>query len=254
METLSLQRLRPLALVLAAALPLLWCASAAQLRDQVSSTNAALVLVLLVVAAAATGDRLTGVVAAVSGGVWFDFFLTPPFHHFRINDSSDVEVTALLVIVGLAVTELALWGGRQQATASRRAGYLDGVLSASQVVAGESSSTALADQVADLVTEMLDVDACRFVIAGALPARSAVLGPDGEVTARGTRVNIKVDGLPTLEEIVLPAQHHGEIHGLFLITASTRVVRPPLEQRQVAVLLANQVGASYATDRVAPQN
>jgi len=249
-----MQRLRPLALIIAAGLPLLWCALAAQIRGHVTPATAALVLVLLVVAAAATGDRMTGAVAAVSGGVWFDYFLTAPFHHLRINDSDDVEVTALLVIVGFAVTELALWGRRQQAKASTRAGYLHGVLTTSQVVAGKSSSTELADQVADLITDLLDVDACRFVAAHALPPNSAVLGPDGEVTARGTRVNVRVDGLPSLEEIVLPAQHHGAVHGLFLITAATEVTRPPLEQRQVAVLLANQVGAAYATDTLDPRS
>ncbi|MCW2751467.1 MAG: hypothetical protein JWR83_2577, partial [Aeromicrobium sp.] len=69
-----------------------------------------------------------------------------------------------------------------------------------------------------------------------------------------TRVNVKLDGLPALEEIVLPAQHHGEVHGYFLITAATEVARPPLEQRQVAVLLANQVGAAYATDKLGPRS
>jgi K+-sensing histidine kinase KdpD len=254
MDTSWMQRLRPLALVIAAGLPLLWCALAAQVRGHVTAATAALVLVLLVVAAASTGDRLTGAVAAVSGGVWFDYFLAPPFHHLSIEDSNDVEVTALLVVVGLAVTELALWGRRQQATSSTRAGYLQGVLTTSQVVAGESSSTKLADQVAGLITDLLDVDACRFVAASSLPPNSAVLGPDGEVTARGTRVDVKVDGLPSLEEIVLPAQHHGEVHGFFLITAATEVTRPPLEQRQVAVLLANQVGAAYATDRLGPRS
>ena len=42
--------------------------------------------------------------------------------------TDDVEAAALLVIIGAAVTEVALWGHRQQSRANRRAGYLDGVL------------------------------------------------------------------------------------------------------------------------------
>ena len=93
-----------------------------------------LVLVLWVVAAAATGDRIAGMLAAVSGGVWFDFFLTEPYRRFTIADPDDVEATVLLVLIGLGVTEIALWGYRQQAGAARRSGYLEGVLGAARVV------------------------------------------------------------------------------------------------------------------------
>ena len=79
-----------------------------------------------VVAAAATGDRVAGILAAFSGGLSFDFFLTVPYRQFTIADPDDAEVTVLLVLIGLAVTEVALWGRRQQARAARRSGYLEG--------------------------------------------------------------------------------------------------------------------------------
>lgn len=243
---------RPAVLVFAACLPLMWCALAAHLRDDVTAATAALVIVLLVVAAAATGDRWAGIVSAISGGIWFDFFLTAPFNRFTVDDPDNVEVTVLLVLVGIAVTEIAVWGRRQQAKASSRAGYLDGVLTASQVVAGELSSTALADQVAAHLTDLLDVDACRFITTTTVSSDSAVLRPDGNVTVRGVRINVDRDGLPSMEEAVLPVQHHGIVHGQFLITAATRIVRPTLEQRRVAVLLANQVGAAHATTPLDP--
>ena len=253
METPWLQRNRPAVLVVMACLPLMWCALAAQLRDDVTAATAALVIVLIVVAGAATGDRWAGIVSAISGGIWFDYFLAAPFNRFTIDDPNNVEVTVLLVLVGLAVTEVALWGRRQQAKASSRAGYLDGVLKTSQIVAGELSSTALADQVAAQLTELLSVDTCRFVTTTTVSSDNAVLSPDGNVTVRRVRVNVDRDGLPSMEETVLPAQHHGVIHGQFLITAATRIVRPTLEQRRVAVLLANQVGAAYATNPLDPR-
>jgi K+-sensing histidine kinase KdpD len=229
---------------LAAGLPLVWCSVAAQLGDNVTAATAALVLVAIVVGAATTGDRLAGVVAAVSGGLWFDFFLTAPFHRFTIDDSDDIEVTVLLVLVGIGVTELALWGGRQQAEASRRAGYLNGLMATSQIVSAQFSPTALADQIAAHIAELLEVDSCRFVVGGAVPSDSAVLGPDGEVRVGEALVNVDRDGLPTLGEICLPARHHGQVEGMFLIVAATQVVRPTLEQRRVAVVLANQAGAA----------
>ena len=62
----------------------------------------------------------------MSSGAWCDAFLTDPRGRFTITDPHDIEITALLVLVGVAVTGIALWGRRQQARASRQAGYLDG--------------------------------------------------------------------------------------------------------------------------------
>lgn len=50
----------------------------------------------------------------------------------------------LLVLIGASVTEVALWGRRQQAQSSRRSGYLDGVLSAAATV---STGVAVPDEV-----------------------------------------------------------------------------------------------------------
>ena len=73
-------------------LPPITCAVLANFRDSVPSATAVLVLVLWVVAAAATGDRLAGVLAAVSGVCGFDFFLIAavrPIHHLRLRRRRD---------------------------------------------------------------------------------------------------------------------------------------------------------------------
>ena len=120
----------------AVVLPLVTCAVFATVRDSITAATVVLVLVLWVVAAAATGDRTAGLLAAVSGGAWFDFFLTAPYRQFAIKGSDDIEATILLVVIGLAVTEIALWGYRQQARAAGRSGYLEGVLGAARLVVG----------------------------------------------------------------------------------------------------------------------
>src|SRR2546428_173356 len=80
-----------------------------------------------VVAVAATGYRPAGFLAAASAAAWFDFFLTRPYERFTITRREDIETTVLLLVLGIAVTEIAVWGRRQHAAASRRAGYLDGI-------------------------------------------------------------------------------------------------------------------------------
>ena len=96
------------------------CALLTPFRDNFDNANAALLLVVVIVAVAAFGIRLAGVLAAVSSAVWFDFFLTVPYNTFTINSSDDVELTVLLVLIGAAVTEIAIWGRRQQARVQRR--------------------------------------------------------------------------------------------------------------------------------------
>jgi K+-sensing histidine kinase KdpD len=218
------------------------------LGEAVTPAVGALVLVLVVVAAAASGIRIAGVLAAVSAGVLFDFFLTAPRLSLTIVDRDDVEVMVLLLLVGLAVTEIALWGRRQQARASRQAGYLAGVLRTADLVAlHDASPQALTDEVAARITDVLGVDGCRFEPTDGRHAASATaLHRDGSVTQRDVRIDVDRHGLPTDDLLALPVEHDGVPLGRFLVTSSTRHARPTVEQRRVAVTLADQVGTRLA--------
>lgn len=243
--TFSAHEHRGVVLGAAAVLPLLVCAVFSGFRHDVISTTAVLVLVLVVVVAAATGDRLGGVVAAVSGGLWYDFFLTEPYGRLTITAPGDITVTILLVVIGVAVTEVALWGHRQQAGASRRAGYLDGALRTAEIVAArEESSSSLVDVVARQIAEVLGVDACRFVPGPVRDSRLATLAHDGSVTRNGRPVKVERDGLPSDEETALLVTRGDETLGYFVLTAAGDLAYPSLEQRRVAVLLADQVAAA----------
>src|SRR5512134_3085433 len=180
---------RPLIVILAAVLPLAACAVLSLFRDSFANTNAALALVLLVVAAGATGIRRAGLVAALSSAAWFDFFLTEPYKQFTITDRADIETAVLLVLVGAAVTEVALWGRRQQARASREQGYLDGVLrTAAAVGAGRSSTTSLISSVCGQIVDVLQVDDCRF--DPGTGSTLATIDNDATVTYNGRTINV----------------------------------------------------------------
>lgn len=237
---------RTAAIMAAAVLaPPVACAVLASFRDGMANANAALGLVLIVVGVAATGRRTAGVVAALSSAAWFDFFLTEPYRRFTIDSRDDVETAVLLTVVGLAVTEIALWGRRQQARSSEREGYLGGIVSAARIVAsGHGTPEQLIRQVERQIADVLDLDACRFE-----PGRGRErprLGGDGSVTRGGRPVDVDRDGLPTNDEIELLVEAGGVTRGRFLLTAATAIRRPSLEQRLVAVTLAEQVGAVLA--------
>jgi K+-sensing histidine kinase KdpD len=229
------------------ALPALVCALLATGRSLVSNSAAALILALVIVAAAATGIRAAGLLAAVCSAASYDFFLTQPYYSFTIDSREDVEVTILLILVGAAVTEMALWGRRQQARASRDAGQLDGVLATvGLVAASRESTTSLAHQVGMQIVDLLDIDSARFGAQTGVGGTDCVLQQDGTVTRSGRPVNVDREGLPVDTTIVLLALSGGQPRGRYLLTAATRVSRPTLQQRRVAIALADQVGADIA--------
>jgi K+-sensing histidine kinase KdpD len=238
-------------LIAAVVVPILLCAALSLVRGAVDNTNAALVLVLVVVGVASAGQRLPGVVAALVGTGAFDFFLTAPYLRFAIAGRDDIETAVLLVLIGLAVTEVALWGRRQQARSSNREGYLAGVVSAARLAAsGSESGPELVELVGRQIADVLDLDDCRFDPSDEpTTAGRPRLEPDGGITWRGHAVDVRREGLPVEDEIELLVRSGGAILGRYLLVSTSAVRRPDLERRQVAVTLAEQVGAALSTRR-----
>ncbi len=246
----TIERHKSAVIAVAAAAPLVACAVLVPFRESVTAAAAVLILVLLVIAAASTGVRAAGIVAAISGGVCFDFFLTKPYETLAINNPDELGAAILLVAIGAAVTEVALWGHRQQARANRRSGYLDGVLGTAEIVALRTDSLdELTAHVAGQIKQILGVSRCRFVPGPTHDPRLPVLGHEGQVTRRGEDVNVERDGLPTDDDIALVVTRAGTALGHFLLTSASNIARPTLEQRKVAILLADQVGQALVEPR-----
>ncbi len=185
-----------LAVLAGLAAPLALAALLVPFRDSFPNTDAALALILVVVAVAANGYRPAGILAAVSAAAWFDFFLTRPYERFTINSRADIETTVLLLVIGVAVTEIAVWGRRQHAAASRRAGYLDGIHAAAQAAATGSSASVLIDQVAGQLTRVLSLESCRFQYGAAGLGRPARMRPDGTIIAADQPWDVDAGGFP----------------------------------------------------------
>jgi uncharacterized protein DUF4118 len=242
---------RDLAAALAGlAAPLALSAILLPFRSGLPNTDAALVLVLVVVAVAAAGDRLAGVLAAVSAAVWFDFFLTVPYERFTITRRDDIETTLLILAVGIAVTEIAVRGRRQHTAAARRAGYLDGINTAARAVATGADPQLLVEQVCGQLALLLGLSACRFQDGAAGIGNPPRLLRDGRIVTDGQTWDVELLGLPPERNIELLAEAGGLLQGRFLLTPGPGT-RPGLEQRLVAIGLADQTGAALAGARLA---
>jgi K+-sensing histidine kinase KdpD len=239
------------AVLVALAAPLALAAILVPFRASFPNTDAALALLLVVVAVAANGNRLAGVLAAVSVAAWFDFFLTRPYEQFSITRRTDIETTVLLLVIGVAVTELAVWARREHGAASRRAGYLDGITAAAaEAVAAGDSPSALIEMVSGQLTRLLSLRSCRFQYGVAGLGKPARLRHDGEVVAGQRAWSLEAGGLPSDTDTELLVESGGILQGRFLM-APIPGTRPTLEQGVVAIAFADQVGAALAASHPA---
>ena len=228
--------------------PLVLAAILVPFRGSFPNTDAALAMLLVVVAVAAIGNRVAGYLAALSAAVWFDFFLTRPYQQFAITRRADIETTVLLLVIGVAVTEIAVWGWRQQAASDRRAGYLDGITAAAAAVAAGEPTT-LIEQVSGQLTRVLGLKSCRWQYGVAGLGKPARLMHNGDVMACCRRWTWRPRACPAATSSCwwrAAACSRGDPDDAGPGT------RPTLEQRLVAIALADQVGSALGGSQPAP--
>jgi K+-sensing histidine kinase KdpD len=212
-------------------------------RSSFPNTDAALALVVVIVAVAAVGHRPAGLVAAVSTAVWFDFFLTRPYERLTITRHTDIETTVLLLMVGVAVTEIAARSRKHRSVAKEEASFVARIHSAAAAVATGESRQFVVMQVAAQLIDLLFLRDCQFDPA-ASDRSTAQLRQNGDVVLAGMRWGVEKMGLPGCE-VELPIKYQGRFYGRFVMvpTPGQPVSR---ERRIVASALADQVGSALA--------
>lgn len=228
--------------------PLAVAAVLLPLRASWSNTDAALVLVVAVVAVAAIGNRAGGALAALSAAAWFDFFFTRPYGRFTIASSADVRTAILLLVVGLAVSQLAVRARRLKVITVTDAGYLAQIHGTAELTQSASSPDVVVDHVNEQLTLLLDLAGCRFEY-GALLGHPPRLEPDGTVLSGHHRWDVEHSGLPA-DEIELRTFGNGQYYGRFMLQPKPGS-RPSLQARLVAVTLADQAGRAFGTSSAA---
>ena len=232
-----------LAIAAALLLPLGAAAILLPFRASWSNTNVALLLVVVVVGVSAIGSRLAGVLAAVSAAAWFDFFFTVPYYRFSIRSRADVTTAVLLLLTGLAVSQLAARARRLKVVTITDAGYLAQIHAAAALGASVRSPGEMVEHVSEQLVGLLGLEAARFEY-GSLLGHPPRLEPDGTVIAGRIPWDVELAGLPA-GEIELRTFGNGRYYGRFMLR-SRPDSRPSLQARLVAVTLADQAGRALS--------
>lgn len=239
--------LHRLALPAAVLLPFAVAAATAPFRPDLSAPLVALVLVVAVVAVAVLGSRVAGAVAALSAAAWFDFFFAPPYERFTIAGPGDIATAVLLLVVGLAVSQLAARTRRLEVDAVTDADHLTRIHETARLVQRAPSPHRVVEHVGDQLVGLLGLRDCRFEY-GTLVGHPPRLEADGTIIWGRHPWDADRQGLPDTE-VELRVFHNGRFHGRFMLRPTPGTV-PSAQTRLVAVTLADQVGA--AIDLVAP--
>ena len=215
-------------------------------RASWSNTNVALLLVVVIVGVSAIGNRVAGALAAVWAAAWFDFFFTLPYYRFTIRRSADVTTAVLLLLTGLAVSQLAARARRLKVVTITDAGYLAQIHETASMGNSARSPDAVVDHVKAQLTGLLDLEGSRFEY-GSLLGHPPRLETDGTVMVGHARRDVEQFGLPA-EEIELRTFGNGQYYGRFMLKPKPGS-KPSLQARLVAVTLADQAGRALGASQ-----
>jgi hypothetical protein len=213
------------------------------LRGHVENTNIALIMVVAVVAVAITGRRVAAGLAAVSAAFWFEFFFTVPYNSPSVARGDDALTAGLLLLVGLAVGQLAAWALGQRDEARRGRVDIGRIHYAAELAAQGESVDHLILAVSLELRDLLFLRDCRFS-HGITDEQLPSLGHDGRVRWGDLGWGTDTLGLPS-KGVTLAAHGQGRVVGTFTLLPTPGVLVGD-DRLLVAVALADQVGAALA--------
>jgi hypothetical protein len=169
----------------------------------------------------------------------FDFFFTVPYDRFTISRSADVTTFALLLAVGVAVSQLAAWARRLKAVTVADAGYFTRIVSSAALTQQAGTPYEVVEHVRRQLIDVLGLQDCRFEY-GKLLGQPPRLEQDGSIRTRYGHYPVDLSGLPA-EEVELRTFSNGQYAGRFMLTPKPGA-RPSQRARLVAVALADLAG------------
>jgi hypothetical protein len=241
------RRIVGIALLSALLVPPAAAAALIPARAHTDNANIALGLVVVVVAVATLGHRLATVLSAVSAAVWFDFFHTRPYYSFTISTHDDVVTAVLLLVVGIAVGELAIRTRRSVLAARTGSSDIANLHAIAELVAAGEKPEIAVVTVASELRRLFGLRDCTFERAPfESNPRIARFERSGNVVVGELSWGVGTMGLPG-KQVELVVSGFGRTFGRFLMTP-TPGHPVSFDRRIIAVALADQVAAAFIAE------
>jgi hypothetical protein len=215
-------------------------------RDSFGVANVALVLSGVVVVASLAG-RAAGLTTAVIAALSYNFFHTKPYHSLRIDAWRDIATVALLVVIGVIVSEMAAWRRRAVTAAGLRLQAARALERVAAKLAAAAPAEEVWDEVRAAMIGTLDLADCRYEPGtapsvallprtGSLFGESMRWGGSGfELPRTGAAIAVSYAGTTFGHIVLVPAEGVG----------STRDIR------QAAVALADEYAVALSQQPLA---
>jgi K+-sensing histidine kinase KdpD len=240
-----LSSLRPvLVLVAAVVAPVALALAFIPFRNQVPAATVALGFAVLVSLLAATGTRLSALIAAVSAALCYDVAFTQPYGSLEITHPQDIATTGLLLVGGLIVGQLSARNRSHRTLAVQQREDLAHVQAIAELMAAGAAPEEVVEAVAEELRSLLGLRECWFDTSR--PERpSPTIDRNGNVSWGRIWWGVDTLGLPG-KEITVEVEHDVRRLGRYVLVAEagTKVRR---DQLLAAVTLADQAGAALGT-------
>ncbi len=239
---------RPVTMLVAAgAVPVALALALLPFRSQAPAATVALGFAVLVSLLAATGTRLSALVAAVSAALCYDIGFTQPYGSLVISHPQDIETTALLLVGGLIVGQLSARNRSHRTLAVQQREDLAHVQAIAELMAAGSGPDEVVEAVADELRSLLGLRECWFDTSRA-ERPGPTIDRNGNVSWGRIWWGVDTLGLPG-KEITIEVEHDVRRLGRYVLLAEagTKVRR---DQLLAAVTLADQAGAALGAGPV----
>jgi K+-sensing histidine kinase KdpD len=213
-------------------------------RAHITDPALALVMVAVVVLVVIPGRRLAALVAGISAGLWFDYFLTRPYESFTMDRSADIQTTVLLLLVAVGVGELAARQRHHRAASEIVAENLAVVAEVTELVAEGSVTDEVLEAICDALLPLLHLASCRFE-AGATTVAAPYIARPGSVSYTAYQWDATTKGLP-VGLVALPVRSQDRLVGQFRLEGPFPRVPVSSQALAAAVVLADLAGVALA--------